>query len=868
MKEPERYGRIDRTFAAALELPEGDRAAYLDQVCTGDSHLRRRVEALLEADRGAADFLHEPLGRIAPEGVRDEILEADERLFPDYRLLRVLGHSAMASVYLAARKGDLEGQLVVLKLLLGGPGQAHLRRRFRREQAILAHLRHPHIARLSDAARAPDGRPYLVLEYIEGLPIDVYCDRRGLGIAGRVALFRGLCSAVQHAHQNLLVHRDLKPANILITPGGEPKLLDFGIAKSLHPERFRGDGATTRFGERPMTPRYASPEQVRGEPITVASDVYSLGVVLYELLAGRSCYADTGPGSHGLERAICETEPEPPSRHADPARARQLRGDLDAIVTKALAKDPAGRYATVERLADDLGRWLEMRPVSVRAPTFAYRARKLVERNRRAVIATAAVAALLVGFVITLLAQNARLERQRMAAVAARDTATVERRTAEEALAFLLGLFRQASPIHQRGREPTVSQILEVGVESLPGRLEEQPEVQATLLDALGRIYSDLGRPDRGSELLARAVELRREVLGPRHPLLAESLVGLTLMSLFRGRYAEAERQAREAVKVLAVAEGGDPVDLGMARVYLGSALRRLDRPAEAALEHEKAIELLGEHPSVSHALSALGAVAADLGNFAEGIDLIERAIGITARAFGSANPLVDRRRVSLGTALRRAGRLEAAREQLEDSLARLEAVLRPGHQLLAEARWELGRVLEASGDPASALADLRRAYEDRLSLFGREHPLVDENRRHLEELLARLGRPPLSGLAPLESPRHEPAAPAGGRTVPVGDLLVDPQERAAIVSRLWQELDTALDAAEPDPLRIAELRAALGLELARMGRTDEAETHLAEVLTAWRTLPRNAEADILPVLEALVEIYRAGPPEATAGRP
>ncbi|MGH9841171.1 MAG: protein kinase domain-containing protein [Blastocatellia bacterium] len=416
---PERWQRVEELFLTVADRPADEREAYLTRVCGGDEELRREVLSLLARDT-TEDFIEKPIAGVAvslsPEPGDDA---AGKRIGP-YRLTRLVGRGGMGAVYEAVRDDAQFQQQVAIKLIKGGMDSAFVRDRFLRERQILASLDHPHIARLFDGGATEDGRPYFVMEFVDGEPITDYCRQRNLSLDEKLKLFRDVCSAVQHAHQKLVVHRDLKPSNILINKEGAPKLLDFGIAKLLTPDP--GEAITrTATGVRLMTPDYASPEQVRGGAITTATDVYSLGVVLYELLTGRRPYQFETYSPLEIERAICDTEAPRPSEAAReqtgaPAKlARQLAGDLDNIVLMALRKEPARRYQSVEQFSDDLRRHLTGLPVQARADTFTYRAGKFVKRHRAAVVAAALVLLSLLGGILatTRAARQARAERER-----------------------------------------------------------------------------------------------------------------------------------------------------------------------------------------------------------------------------------------------------------------------------------------------------------------------------------------------------------------------------------------------------------------------------------------------------------------------
>ena len=386
MIQPDDWRRIDDLLQSALDRPPGERASFLDAACAGDRELREHVEALLAADHQASDFLERPAmeaGRaLEAESGSDSLIG---RRIGAYRIVRQVGRGGMGTVYLAERADEQFRKQVAIKLVEHGIESVH---RLRSERQILASLDHPHIATLLDAGTTDDGLPYFIMEYVDGQPIDVYCTRHGLSTRERLHLFSLVCAAVQHAHEAQVVHRDLKPSNILVTDAGVPKLLDFGIAKLLTPENAPARATATTVGRRPMTPAYASPEQVRGEPVTPVSDVYALGVLLYELLTGRAPYRVEGETPAGIARAICEHEPEKPSAIA----GRALAGDLDNIVLTALRKEPSRRYGSVLQFADDLHRYLEGRPVLARRDSLGYRTAKFVTRNKTAVLSAVAAA--------------------------------------------------------------------------------------------------------------------------------------------------------------------------------------------------------------------------------------------------------------------------------------------------------------------------------------------------------------------------------------------------------------------------------------------------------------------------------------------
>jgi non-specific serine/threonine protein kinase/serine/threonine-protein kinase len=416
----QRWGEIKAVLAGVLETDPQERIATLDRLCHDDTELRREVEALLAYEEKAEVLLN--TGVALGASLRAET--AAPEAIGQYRVLRELGHGGMGVVYLGERADGQYRKQVAIKLITTGHNDARTERRFRRERQILAQLEHHGIARLLDGGATPEGQPYFVMEYVEGLALVDYCDSRRLGIAARVGLFLEVCDAVAYAHQQLIVHRDLKPGNILVTNEGAPKLLDFGLGRVLDAEAAEEE--MTLAGFPLLTPAYASPEQVRGEPYTVSSDVYSLGVILYELLSGCRPYKVPTGSFLELARVICEQEPVPLSHAGSQSSGeeaekrcltpgqlhRQLDGDLERIAAKALAKDPRIRYRDVWELAGDLRRYLEGRPVLARPATLRYRAAKVLRRHKVAAPAVAMAAVLIVGFAATTWWESRRAQRR------------------------------------------------------------------------------------------------------------------------------------------------------------------------------------------------------------------------------------------------------------------------------------------------------------------------------------------------------------------------------------------------------------------------------------------------------------------------
>jgi serine/threonine protein kinase/tetratricopeptide (TPR) repeat protein len=668
-----------------------------------------------------------------------------------YQILRELGHGGMGTVFLAARADDQYQKRVAIKVVRG-TDSAEVIRLFRRERQILAGLEHPNIARLLDGGTTEDGLPFFVLEYVEGEPIDRYCDAHALSTHERLRLFQGVCAAVQHAHRNLAVHRDLKPSNIMVTAEGTPKLLDFGIAKLVSPGAS-GEGSTATGLA--MTPAYASPEQARGGLVTTATDVYSLGVILYELLTGHRPYRLKSYEPLEVLRAVSEEVPEKPStavrrteftvlpdgttgeataasvsrtREGTPARLRRrLQGDLDTIVMMALRKEPDRRYGSVEAFSEDVRRYLEGLPVAARRGSVGYQAGKFVRRHMVGVSAAAALLLLVVSFGVAMAAQSRRTAR--------------ERDKAERLAGFMVDIFQVSDPSEARGNTVTAREVLDAGVEKISKQLEAEPETRATLLAAMGRVYRSLGLYERAKQLLTEALRLRRDVLRRQDPELAKSLHGVAVLLYDMGDYAGAESLYREALELQKKLLGPEHQEVASTLSALATVLYSTGDYAGAESLHRETLalrrKLLGDqHADVSESLTNLAAVLTAKGRYDEAEPLFRKALEIDQRLFGDNHPSVATDINNVAAILEEKGDHAAAEPLYREALAIRRKVLGNQHPAVATTLNNLAVLRAAIGDPRGAEPLYREALEIDRRTLGPEHPDVASDLASLGNLL------------------------------------------------------------------------------------------------------------------------------------
>jgi eukaryotic-like serine/threonine-protein kinase len=811
---PDRWVRLRAAFDAAAESNPSDRSAVVKALCDGDVDLEREVLRLL----GSLDAADELLERAALVDLANseshfEPEMAGSRIGP-YHLIREIGRGGMGAVYEAVRADDEFTKRVAVKLIRQGLMDRSAIGRFRRERQILADLEHPAIARLLDGGTAPDGSPYLVMEFVRGEPIDLFCESHGLDLDQRLRIFLRVCEAVQYAHRKLVVHRDLKPANILVDADGEVKLLDFGVASLLGDERTAHD--TLSEGVlRALTPAYASPEQLRGEPVSTSADVFSLGIVLFQLLTGR--HPLDVEGRSGLEIAhlmMAEEIPRPSSRITAPVESgwpraltrlrRALDPDLDAVVIAATRREPEHRYASVEQLAEDVRRHLAGLPVRARRGTRGYPMWKFLVRHRTAAAAAGlAAASLIAGTAIaTVQAHRAGTERTR-AELQAR-VAELERSKAEQINLFLHRMLGAADPNSYTpgdrvGPDTPIGEVVATAARSLETDAPADPVLEATLRVTLGQTFGSIGRSVAAEAQLRAAIRILRGLHAAPHADLATALTALGRVLTESYRRDEAEAVTGEAVELYRRLGPSTP-GFSAALVNHGVSLFHVGKFAEAEVLLQEGLgvdfsQLPPDHPQLAVGLSSLATVLQYRGDFAAAERVFRQALEMYARLPATRQYWEPMSLLAnYGMLQIWMGRPDAALHSFDEALAILSRTTGPEHAVFGPGlRGYRAEALLAASRLPEARTEIREAFR----LLGPDAAADHPARARLDhvhgQILTSMGRP--------------------AEAVPLLRNAVELRRRANT----------------PGNWRIAESNAALGAALLALGRYDEAEPLLVE---------------------------------------
>lgn len=723
--DPGRWARITEIVGQAVELHDEARERFVTDACGRDDDLRAAVDSLLAAHAGPGVVADLPDGASGAAPPPDFV--------GPYRIVRRLGDGGMGSVYLAVRQGPGFTQRVALKLMRAGFVDPAVADRLAIEQRILARLEHPNIARFIDGGTTAAGQPYVAMEYVEGTNVLRYCEANRCSVSQTLELFIQICEAVHYAHQQLIVHRDLKPSNILVTTDGHPRLLDFGIAKLLDPDIEPHHHSRSVAW---CTPAYASPEQVRGEAVTTLSDVYSLGVMLYELLTHRRPYRVDDRSPADAARVVSEVEPTRPSAVVDsPRLKRLLAGDLDTIVLKALEKDARRRYGSARELADDLRRHLDREPVQARPARLGYRVSKFVGRNRVSVFAGVVIAASMLAGLLAASWQASVAHRERARAESAR-------RQSEGVTEFVIGLFSSdGSGVDVVAKRA----LLEEGIREAEG-LSDQPDAQAATFDALSQAFANLGLYPEAAALSTRAYEIQRRQHPGGHADVAASLARLAGAVERIGGMDSTERLYRAALDMARrFAPDADEIQLD-ALLNLGRRARGDGRLRDAdsilLLAMEYGTRTFGPDAEATlGVMHQVAMVARSGGDPAKADSVFHRMIDIRRRTLGSGDPRVAETMFFHGDVLRELGQLDSAEAAYRGGIGILERAAGPDAPALVHGLHGLGFLLSERGDPEEAVAVMRRATRILTTRYGAHNITTARGKENLAGVLRNVGR-------------------------------------------------------------------------------------------------------------------------------
>jgi len=879
-----RWERIQSLFHQAADLPEAEQRKFLKAECADDSALIADVLALLQEDSQQSS----PLDRSLAEIARDVLDEpAPEALacpsIGPYRVIRVLGEGGMGVVYLAERR-DI-GSKVALKLLRDAWLSPARRERFTAEQRTLAQLNHPSIARIYDADTLPDGTPFFVMEYVEGLAFTEYCIRHKCSLERRLQLFRQVCEAVQDAHSHAVIHRDLKPSNILVKQDGSIRLLDFGIAKQV--ESLEISSQQTMTALRLMTPAYASPEQIRGQRLGIQTDVYSLGVILYELLAGQMPFDLSNLAPAEAESILLEHDPAKPSvaakrNPADDSPTRSLSADswadLDVLCLTAMHKDHERRYRSVEALIRDVDHYLRGEPLEARRDTVGYRLNKFVRRNRREVVAATLTIAIVAGLVIYF---TARL-------TGARDAAVAEAARTQRIQHFMMDLFQGGDESVGPADDLKVITLVDRGVQQAHA-LDADPKVQAELYVTLASIYEALGKFESAQPLFQSGLDLRKSVFGADSPQVAETLIGIGQWHSDQAEYDQAEQLFRQALAISRQKLPAHHPQIAKATAALGTVLVNRGKYDEAIETLNQAAQLQiasgtstadqaanltelanahfyrGEyeisnslnqqvlaldrqlygnrHPNVGEDLINLGALQLQLGHYPDAERYQRQALDIMQSYFGKDHPETASVMTALGRALVPQGRLDEANNLLRQALAIQQRVYGPVHPRVASALSDLGKIEEQRGNLNEADADFQRAADIYRQVYSGKHYYIGNvlcnlssvamDRKQYDKAETLL-RQALAMYAQTLNPDHQVV---GIARVRLGRALLRQQRYAEAEQESSAGYGILVKESDPPTTWLQSARADLAEEYEATGQTEKAGKFRAELSAAVANL-------------------------------
>ena len=893
----DKWHRVRELFESVCDLDPKERRARLNEACDGDAELRAEIESLIHAHDNTPSFFEDPgvgsAAELFPAG--DTASRVHEQVGA-YVLQRLIASGGMGTVYEAVRADGEYEKTVAIKLINPGMVSRDMLRRFRTERQALAKLDHPYIGRLLDGGVASDDAPYLVMEYIDGVSIDAYCDAARLTVLDRLKLFRKVCMAVHYAHQRLVVHRDIKPTNILVMSDGTPKLLDFGIAKILQPDLAERGGDVTSTRNRSFTPDVASPEQIRGDVVTTSVDIYSLGAVLYTLLAGHKPYRLDNRTFSEIEKIVCEQTPPRPStvvvrsedvrgsdgqirmtidpvtvstaRATTPLRLRRrLRGELDNIVMMAMRQEPQRRYGSAEQFAGDIDCYLRGMPIAAGRDTIRYRFGKFVKRNKIATGATVlAVLSVVAGLISTTWqAREAHIQR---------NMAQANQLRAEKVSEFLTDLFAVSDPDKAPGEMPTARDLLDEGARRIDTELMDEPVTRAALMHTMGVAYMNLGVYDRAETLLQETLTIVRRELGPVHRDIAIGLIELAVLRAKTGDDESAETLSREALAMRRAIFTEPHKEIAQCMSNLGKLLHQKGKLEEAEPLLREALRtrktLLGDdHPDTANTRNNLAGLLFSIREFDGAEALLREALAASRKALGNEHPQVATQLGNLALVLHTKGDLDTAAKYQQEALEIRRRVLGDQHADVGLTYNNLGGINVDRGDYAAAEAYFRKGLSIFRTVHGDRHPAVPQQMANLGLVLLYRGEyaeaePVLTEALDLTSSFFGDDHPkvAAVRAL-LAEVLLDTGRAELAEQSLRDALKTLEEKLPPQHWRIAGVKGAYGRCLNVLRRFDEAEPLLLECYRSTREHDGENHPRTQRAARAIIEHYNdRGEPE------
>ncbi|MCB9057844.1 MAG: serine/threonine protein kinase [Calditrichae bacterium] len=863
----DRWDKIQTLFEQAVTIEPAERKTFLEQKCAGDSELLDELLSLLQADEDIPDILN----GIAIDSLKlNENPDLEGKQIGAYRILKKIADGGMGSVYLAERSDGHFERRVALKVIKKGLDSEQVIRRFNRERQILARLHHPNIARLYDGGLTPDGRPYFTMEYISGLPINKYCDIHKLNTTLRLKLMLNVLETISYAHRNLIIHRDLKPGNIFVTDDGKIKLLDFGIARLLD-EKDEESSQLTQAGHHILTPEYAAPEQLKSGMASISSDIYQLGVVLFELLKGNRPFDLTGKSINEIENIISNRLPEKLSdidlqkisemahlRHQSVRDLKKLfKSDLEKITAKALNPEAGLRYLTVDAFFEDLTNFMDGKPVKATNATIIYRIKKYAKRHRMGL----SVVSILLIFIIGLSSfYTIQLAFER-------DKAQAEAEKASQIASFMSGLFEIADPGQTRGEDISALELLDRGAKNLTSELTDQPEIKAALLYTIANVYINLGKYDRAEPLIKESLALRKNLFGINNEEVSETLSTLNKLYYELGKYDSSEVTIRQKIEISKSLHHGDHPDLALGYNDLAwILLEKGDYTAADSLNNlslNMRKRLFGyESIDVAESINNQGSVQYAMSNLDSSLKLYRESLEIRKKLLGNDHPLVIQNYGNLGLVNEEKEQYAVADSFYSMALKMNIRLYGPESPQTAWSYQDISRSKGKQKKYGEALQAVRRANMIRKKTLGKDHILLAYTYDYQGDiflLTENLDSAAIYYNKSIDIYRNADsstwvylASPLKG----MGSILMKKGKYSEAEKYLREALTLREKYLPPDNYVIARARTALAKCIINLKNYNEAEELLQSAFSIYEKIPGEYNQSRIQTLETLVNLY------------